>query len=154
MSSRELTPKKFFAPRSPFRQGWGRARPRERAARRHTPCYSLKHVCRTLAAHLDLPCLQIRQPRLPSPCGATTPCLQPPPSLPSLARRQVGDPWTRRLCQTSEYPPYSLTLYLKRPCIRYRGITYAPVSIEFERPGDIGSQTLLIQGHNISPCSV
>ena len=99
MSSRELTPKKFFAPRSPFRQGWGRARPRERAARRRTPCYSLYHVCRTLAAHLDLPCLQIRQPRLPSPCGATTPCLQPPPSLPSLARRQVGDSWTRRLCQ-------------------------------------------------------
>ena len=99
MSSRELTPKKFFAPRSPFRQGRGRARPRGRAARRSTPCYSLYHVCKTLAAHLDLPCLQIRQPRLPSPCGATTPCLQPPPSLPSLARRQVGDTWTRRLCQ-------------------------------------------------------
>ena len=47
-----------------------------------------------------------------------------------------------------------MPLYLKRPCIRYRGIKYAPVSIEFERPGDILSQTLLIQGHNISPCSV
>ena len=43
-----------------------------------------------------------------------------------------------------------MPLYLKW----LRGIKYAPVSIEFERPGVILSQTLLIQGHNISPCSV
>ena len=38
------------------------------------------------------------------------------------------------------------------PCINYRAIKYAPVSIEFGKESLTVPQTLLIQGDNLSPC--
>ena len=46
-----------------------------------------------------------------------------------------------------------MPLYPICPCIRYRGINYPPVSTEFEVRSEILSQTLLIQGHILLPCS-
>ena len=38
------------------------------------------------------------------------------------------------------------------PCINYRAIKYAPVSIEFGKESLTVPQTLLIQGDNLCPC--
>ena len=47
-----------------------------------------------------------------------------------------------------------IPLYLKWPCIRFRGINFPPVSIEFKLRVDILSQTLMIQGDNLSSCVI
>ena len=41
-----------------------------------------------------------------------------------------------------------------RPCLNYRAKNYTPVSIEFEIECPPVHQTPLIQGYNLSPCSV